>query len=50
VVPLIGAALCVYLMTRLPAENWLRVGVWPALGVVTYVLYGYRNSRLRRAG
>jgi basic amino acid/polyamine antiporter, APA family len=48
VVPLIGAALCVYLMTKLPADTWLRFAVWLALGAVVYVLYGYRNSRLRR--
>jgi APA family basic amino acid/polyamine antiporter len=48
VVPVIGAALCVYLMTKLPAETWLRFAVWLALGAVIYVLFGYRNSRLRR--
>jgi basic amino acid/polyamine antiporter, APA family len=48
VLPLIGAALCVYLMTKLPAETWLRFAVWLALGAVVYVVYGYRNSRLRR--
>ena len=48
VVPLIGAALCVYLMTKLPAETWLRFAGWLALGAVVYVVFGYRNSRLRR--
>jgi amino acid transporter len=41
--PLIGAALCVYLMAKLPVETWLRF----ALGVVIYVGFGFRNSRLR---
>ena len=49
VVPLIGAALCVYLMTKLPAATWLRFGVWLVLGLVIYAVYGYRNSRLRAA-
>ena len=47
VVPLIGAALCVYLMTKLPATTWWRFGAWLALGMVIYAIYGYRNSRLR---
>ena len=47
-VPLIGAALCVYLMTKLPGATWLRFVVWLAIGAVVYLAYGYRNSRLRR--
>src|SRR5688572_16719904 len=47
VVPLIGAALCVYLMAKLPATTWWRFGAWLALGMVIYAIYGYRNSRLR---
>ena len=47
VLPAIGAALCVYLMTKLPTETWLRFGVWLAIGMVIYVAYGYRHSRLR---
>jgi APA family basic amino acid/polyamine antiporter len=48
VLPAIGAALCIYLMTKLPGETWLRFIVWLAIGAVVYVLYSYRNSRLRR--
>ena len=47
VFPLIGAALCVYLMTKLPTETWLRFIAWLALGLVIYAAYGYRHSRLR---
>jgi APA family basic amino acid/polyamine antiporter len=48
VFPLIGAALCIYLMTKLPLDTWLRFVGWLALGLVIYAVYGYRNSRLRR--
>ena len=47
VFPLIGIALCVYLMTELPGATWLRFFVWMAIGLVIYGLYGYRNSRMR---
>jgi len=47
--PILGAALCVYLMTKLTAETWLRFGVWMALGLLIYAVYGYRNSSLRAA-
>jgi APA family basic amino acid/polyamine antiporter len=49
VFPLIGAALCVYLMTKLPLETWIRFIVWLVLGLVVYAAYGYRHSLLRRA-
>jgi basic amino acid/polyamine antiporter, APA family len=50
VVPIIGALLCAYLMTKLPGVTWLRFGIWLLVGMVIYALYGYRNSRLRRNG
>jgi basic amino acid/polyamine antiporter, APA family len=45
--PLIGAALCIYLMTKLDTETWIRFGAWLAVGMVIYAVYGYRRSRLR---
>ncbi len=45
--PLIGAGLCVYLMTRLPLVTWLRFVVWLALGLTLYAFYGRVHSRLR---
>ena len=47
VFPIIGAALCVYLMTKLTGETWLRFGIWLAIGLLIYAFYGYRHSELR---
>jgi APA family basic amino acid/polyamine antiporter len=48
--PLVGAGLCIYLMTKLDAETWIRFGVWLAAGLVVYAGYGYRRSKLRASG
>jgi len=45
--PLIGVAFAIYLMTDLPWETWVRFAVWLVIGIVIYALYGYRNSRIR---
>ena len=45
--PLLGAAMCVFLMTYLSGATWLRFGIWMAVGLVVYAAYGYRRSRLR---
>ncbi len=47
VTPLISIVACLYLMLQLPGITWIRFFVWLAVGVVIYVLYGYRRSRLR---
>jgi APA family basic amino acid/polyamine antiporter len=48
VVPIIGALLCVYLMTKLPGETWLRFGGWMVIGLILYFAYGRSHSRLQR--
>jgi APA family basic amino acid/polyamine antiporter len=45
--PIIGAALCVYLMTKLTGATWIRFFVWLGIGLVIYAFYGFRNSTLR---
>lgn len=47
-VPVLGVALCVLLMLSLPPENWLRLVVWLGLGLVVYISYGRRHSKLRQ--
>jgi hypothetical protein len=33
-------------MTELGITNWLRFGIWLAIGLVLYFVYGVRHSRL----
>jgi APA family basic amino acid/polyamine antiporter len=35
-------------MWQLPRVTWIRFGIWLAVGLVIYFLYGYRHSALRR--
>jgi hypothetical protein len=44
--PLLGVATCLYLLTGMSLSNWLWFAGWLGLGLVIYFLYGYRNSRL----
>ena len=47
-VPILGIATCLLLMFSLPSENWLRLFVWLALGLVIYFGYGRQHSNLAR--
>jgi APA family basic amino acid/polyamine antiporter len=48
VVPVMGVLCCLMLMFSLPWENWTRLFVWMAIGLVIYFLYGMHHSRLGR--
>jgi APA family basic amino acid/polyamine antiporter len=48
VLPILGVAFAIYLMSDLPLTTWIRFVIWLALGLIIYWLYGYRNSRLRQ--
>ena len=47
--PLIAIAMCVFLMIQLPGVTWLRFLGWLAIGLVIYLAYGLRHSKLRQA-
>ncbi len=40
---------CLYLMVNLLGETWVRFGIWMALGLVVYFLYGKSHSRVGHA-
>ncbi|MCU0224714.1 MAG: amino acid permease [Acidobacteria bacterium] len=46
--PILGIALCLLLMMSLPVENWWRLLIWLAAGMLIYVFYGRHHSELRK--
>ncbi|MGO4777617.1 APC family permease, partial [Lysobacter sp. 2RAB21] len=44
----LGAAACLFLFWQAFAEHWRLMVGWTAIGVFIYIIYGYRNSKLRR--
>lgn len=50
VVPALAVVACLWLMLNLPDATWIRFGVWMAIGLVVYGLYGARRSRVGSAG
>jgi APA family basic amino acid/polyamine antiporter len=42
-----GALACLYVMKGLPTQAWERFGIWLAIGLALYFVYGYRHSKLR---
>jgi APA family basic amino acid/polyamine antiporter len=48
-IPLLGAACCLYLAAQLPAVTWLRFGLWLGLGLLVYFGYSRRHSALAAA-
>ena len=47
-VPVLGILTCLLLMFSLPAENWLRLGVWLLIGFAIYFGYGRKHSVMAR--
>ncbi|MBU9889461.1 MAG: amino acid permease [Candidatus Omnitrophica bacterium] len=47
-IPLLGVAACIFLMTGLPAVTWIRFVAWLLLGFAVYFTYGIRHSLLHK--
>jgi basic amino acid/polyamine antiporter, APA family len=45
-VPLLGAASCLFLMVYLPPTSWWRFVAWLMLGLSVYLSYGYSRSEI----
>jgi APA family basic amino acid/polyamine antiporter len=45
-VPILGTMACLGLMWQLPQLTWIRFGVWTVIGIVVYLSYGFKHSRL----
>ena len=45
--PMLGVLSCLGLLAGLGAYTWIRLGIWIAIGLVIYFLYGRFQSRLR---
>lgn len=48
-IPLLGLTSCLYLLTGMSASNWKWFFIWFAIGLVIYLVYGYRKSKLATA-
>ncbi|RDI97166.1 amino acid permease [Dyella solisilvae] len=47
-VPLIGIGFSIWLLSELPAITWKVFLIWVSIGMVIYLTYGMRNSKLEK--
>ncbi|RYG37752.1 MAG: amino acid permease, partial [Chitinophagaceae bacterium] len=45
-VPILGIAVCLFMMVFLPMDTWIRLLVWMLIGMDIYLWYGAKNSKL----
>ncbi len=45
-IPVLGVISCCYLLTGMAASNWIWFFVWLLIGLVVYLCYGYKKSKL----
>jgi len=47
-VPVLGALVCLFIMSSLPLDTWIRLFGWMAIGFVIYFTYGIKHSHARQ--
>lgn len=47
-VPILGVMFCFYLILGLPKLSYIRFGLWLLLGLLLYLFFGFRKSKLKR--
>jgi len=47
-VPILGALICLLMITGLGIDNWLRLGVWLIFGFIIYFGYSVKHSKARK--
>jgi APA family basic amino acid/polyamine antiporter len=45
-VPILGIAVCLFMMVFLPMDTWIRLLVWMLIGMDIYLVYGAKHSHL----
>ncbi len=45
-VPILGIAVCLFMMVFLPMDTWIRLIVWMLIGMDIYLVYGAKHSHL----
>lgn len=45
-IPVLGLLSCCYLLTGMGWTNWMMFSIWLVIGLVVYLLYGYKKSKL----
>lgn len=46
-VSILGALACMWVMSGLPSDTWIRLFVWLAIGFIIYFTYSVKHSKLR---
>lgn len=49
-IPMLGLISCLYMMSELSLSNWIGFGVWLLIGLLIYLGYSRKNSRLNVVG